>query len=132
MTQDTPLFFDSGDEWEEENNKTESDLEIVASTPAKRKHEGKLSREDTDVVEITAKTDETRYNRFIGEIIISGWSTVNGKGYARSGEQVLVERDKNKQAEKTGKNGKNGKGKTSTLKGFAAKSSNKSENTIIR
>ncbi|TIB13798.1 hypothetical protein E3P89_01653 [Wallemia ichthyophaga] len=129
---DTPLFFDSGDEWEEENNKTESDLEIVASTPAKRKHEDKLSREDTDVVEITAKTDETRYNRFIGEIIISGWSTVNGKGYARSGEQVLVERDKNKQAEKTGKNGKNGKGKTSTLKGFAAKSSNKSENTIIR
>lgn len=100
MAEETPLFFDSGDEGEqaapinalESDNNNESDMEISASTSTKRK----LNREDTDVVEI--KAEETRYRRFVGEIMISGWSTVNGKGYVGSGEQVLIERDKGVQS----------------------------------
>lgn len=94
---DTPLFFDSEEEQEEvaaenilESEEGEdSDLEIIATTSNKRK----LERADSaSVVEIDAV--DTRYKRFIGEIMISGWSTVNGKAYISSGEQVMIERDK--------------------------------------
>ncbi|EIM22768.1 hypothetical protein WALSEDRAFT_44505 [Wallemia mellicola CBS 633.66] len=60
--------------------------------------------------------------------MISGWSTVNGKAYISSGEQVIIERDKGVKT----KVAKSESSKQTTLKGFAAKSSRKSENTVMR
>ena len=101
MAEEAPLFFDSGDEADDaaaqnllaSDDEHDSDMEIIASTSSSNKR--KLEREDTDVVVV--KAEETRCRRYIGEIMINGWSTVNGKGYASSGEQVIIERDKSVQ-----------------------------------
>ena len=70
---------------------SDNDLEIVKQSASKKR---KLSR-DESVIEIPSdKSNREPFNRFIGEITIDGWSTVNGKGYVSNGDSLLIERDK--------------------------------------
>ena len=70
---------------------SDNDLEIVKQSTSKKR---KLSR-DESVIEIPSdKSNREPFNRFIGEITIDGWSTVNGKGYVSNGDSLLIERDK--------------------------------------